>query len=79
MMTGTLQDLQSQLDKRLFYRANRNFIVNSVFLKGFRRNGYKMSLVFTAPVKDEIFVNNYRVTEFKSWLEGTHAGLLVGI
>ncbi len=79
MISSTLQDIHSQLDGRLFYRANRNFIVNSVFLKGFRRNGYKMSLVFTIPVKDEIFINNYRVTEFKDWLEGTHAGLLVKI
>ena len=68
MLSGTLQDLAGQLETHFFYRANRNFIVNSDFIKGFRKIGNRINLIFTVPARDEIYVNNYRVTEFKNWL-----------
>jgi two-component system response regulator LytT len=79
IISGTLQDVYSQLENNLFYRANRNFIINSSYLKGFRRVGYKIMLTLTVPCKEEIYVNNYRVTEFKCWLEGSRTGMLVEI
>jgi two-component system, LytTR family, response regulator LytT len=79
MMPGTLRDVYNQLETHHFYRANRNFIVNSSFLKGFRRTGYKITLIFMLPVRDEIYINSYHVSDFKSWLEGSIASGLMEI
>jgi DNA-binding LytR/AlgR family response regulator len=68
MISGTLQDLAGQLENNFFYRANRNFIINSEFIKGYRKIGNRIGLIFGVTVRDEIYVNNYRVTEFKNWL-----------
>ncbi len=75
MLSGTLQDLSGQLEPHFFYRANRHFIVNSDFIKGFRKIGNRINLIFTVPVRDEIYVNNYRVTEFKNWLSVVQSDL----
>jgi DNA-binding LytR/AlgR family response regulator len=68
LISGTLQDITGQLENNFFYRANRNFIINSDFIKGYRKIGNRINLIFSVTVRDEIYVNNYRVTEFKNWL-----------
>ncbi len=63
----TLDELQEVLDDKIFFRVNRQFIVNSNFIKNIHTSlYYKVDLEFQP--EEEITVSRDRVRDFKEWL-----------
>lgn len=65
----TLDELEDVLDEKKFFRVNRQFIINSDFIKNIHTSpNYKVELNFQ-PAED-ITVSRERVKDFKDWLVG---------
>ena len=63
----TLDELTDVLDDKKFFRVNRQFIINSDFIKNIHTSpNYKVELNFQP--KEEITVSRERVKDFKDWL-----------
>ncbi|MCD1115447.1 LytR/AlgR family response regulator transcription factor [Chryseobacterium turcicum] len=63
----TLDELTDVLDDKKFFRVNRQFIVNSDYIKNIHTSpNYKVELNFQP--KEEITVSRERVKDFKEWL-----------
>lgn len=67
-MSQTLDDLMTQLDPEIFFRANRQFIVSRQAIKDISIwFGNKLSLNLCVDVPEKIIVSKARVSEFKTW------------
>ena len=65
-----LTDLMAQLNKRLFYRANRKYIVNINFIRKYRPyEKVKLELELSVPASEEIIISQENSGGFKSWIE----------
>lgn len=65
----TLDELEEVLDEKKFFRVNRQFIVNSEYIKNIHTSpNYKVELNFQPA--EEITVSRDRVKDFKDWLVG---------
>ncbi|WP_144283102.1 LytR/AlgR family response regulator transcription factor [Chryseobacterium echinoideorum] len=63
----TLEELEDVLDEKKFFRVNRQFIINSDYIKNIHTSpNYKVELEFQP--KEEITVSRDRVKDFKDWL-----------
>ncbi len=63
----TLDELQELLDDKKFFRVNRQFIINSNFIKNIHTSPYyKVEMEFQP--EEEITVSRDRVKDFKDWL-----------
>ena len=63
----TLDELQELLDEKKFFRVNRQFIINSNFIKNIHTSPYyKVEMEFQP--EEEITVSRDRVKDFKDWL-----------
>lgn len=63
----TLDELQEVLDKKCFFRVNRQFIINSNYIKNIHTSPYyKVEMDFQPD--EEITVSRDRVKDFKDWL-----------
>ena len=63
----TLDELQEVLDEKKFFRVNRQFIINSDFIKNIHTSPYyKVEMEFQP--EEEITVSRDRVKDFKDWL-----------
>jgi DNA-binding LytR/AlgR family response regulator len=63
----TLDELQEVLDNKIFFRVNRQFIINSNFIKNIHTSPYyKVEMEFQP--EEEITVSRDRVKDFKDWL-----------
>lgn len=63
----TLDELEDALDEKKFFRVNRQFIVNSDYIKNIHTSpNYKVELEFQP--QEEITVSRDRVKDFKDWL-----------
>lgn len=63
----TLDELEDILDDKKFFRVNRQFIINSDYIKNIHTSpNYKVELEFQP--KEEITVSRERVKDFKDWL-----------
>lgn len=63
----TLDELQEVLDEKKFFRVNRQFIINSNFIKNIHTSPYyKVEMEFQS--EEEITVSRDRVKDFKDWL-----------
>ena len=63
----TLDELQEVLDEKCFFRVNRQFIINSNYIKNIHTSPYyKVEMEFQP--SDEITVSRDRVKDFKDWL-----------
>lgn len=63
----TLDELEDVLDEKKFFRANRQFIINSDYIKNIHTSpNYKVELEFQP--QEEITVSRDRVKDFKDWL-----------
>jgi len=63
----TLDELEETLDEKKFFRANRQFIINSDYIKNIHTSpNYKVELEFQP--QEEITVSRDRVKDFKDWL-----------
>lgn len=65
----TLDELTEVLDDKNFFRVNRQFIINSDYIKNIHTSpNYKVELNFQP--HEEITVSRERVKDFKDWLVG---------
>lgn len=63
----TLEELQEVLDRKCFFRVNRQFIINSNYIKNIHTSPYyKVEMDFQPT--EEITVSRDRVKDFKDWL-----------
>lgn len=63
----TLDELTEILDNQKFFRTNRQFIINSDYIKNIHTSpNYKVELNFQP--EEEITVSRERVKDFKDWL-----------
>lgn len=63
----TLDELEEVLDEKKFFRVNRQFIINSDYIKNIHTSpNYKVELNFQPA--EEITVSRDRVKDFKDWL-----------
>lgn len=69
VMGFTMEQLEQQIDPQLFFRANRQFIVNrkAITEVEFYFNGRLMVKVKPLPT-EHILISKARVPEFKSWM-----------
>ncbi len=66
----SLDELMTQLDNEIFYRANRQFIVNVNSIKTILIYGKNQLQLVTHPsAPEEVVISKNRVAEFKSWLD----------
>lgn len=68
---GSMEDIEEVVDPRLFYRANRQFIVNINAIKSARtKENSKLTIYLKEPLqKFEIDMSREKVPSFKKWLE----------
>lgn len=67
-MNHTLDDLMSELDPQLFFRANRQFIVSRDSIKDVSVwFGNKLAINLNVEVPEKIIVSKAKVGEFKAW------------
>ncbi|WP_345991132.1 LytTR family DNA-binding domain-containing protein [Chryseobacterium sp. Chry.R1] len=65
----TLDELEETLDEKKFFRVNRQFIVNSDYIRNIHTSpNYKVDLEFQPG--EEITISRDRVKDFKEWLVG---------
>ncbi|RNA60986.1 DNA-binding response regulator [Chryseobacterium nematophagum] len=63
----TLEELEDILDEKKFFRVNRQYIINSDYIKNIHTSPYyKVDLEFQP--QEEISVSRDRVKDFKDWL-----------
>lgn len=69
VMEFTMEQLEQQLDPQLFFRANRQFIINrnTVTEVDFYFNG-RLSVKINPQPSELILISKARVPEFKSWM-----------
>ena len=66
-----MEDIEVRLPGKLFYRANRQFIVQRKFIANARQySGNRLLLCLTVPTQDEIIISREKVSQFKVWLAG---------
>lgn len=67
-LNQNLDEMMSQLNPKMFFRANRQYIVSHEAIKDVSIwFGNKISLNLTAPTEEKIIVSKARVSEFKNW------------
>jgi two-component system LytT family response regulator len=67
-MSQTLDDLMAELDSKMFFRANRQFIVARSAIKDVSVwFGNKLAINLNVEVPEKIIVSKARVAEFKTW------------
>ena len=66
---SNLSELEEELDKNLFYRANRKYIINANYIKRFKPlEKSKISVELTLPVNEEIIISQENSASFKKWI-----------
>jgi DNA-binding LytR/AlgR family response regulator len=66
---NNLADLEEDLDKKYFYRANRKYIISANFIKRFKPlERSKISVELTLAVNEEIIVSQENAASFKKWI-----------
>ena len=67
-MSQTLDDLLTQLDPQMFFRANRQFIISRDAVKDVSIwFGNKLAINLTMETPEKIIISKARVAEFKHW------------
>jgi DNA-binding LytR/AlgR family response regulator len=66
---SNISELEEELDKNLFYRANRKYIINANYIKRFKPlEKSKISVELTLPVNEEIIISQENSASFKKWI-----------
>jgi DNA-binding LytR/AlgR family response regulator len=66
---NNLSELEEELDKNLFYRANRKYIINANFVKRFKPlDRSKLSVELQLPLNEEIIISQENSSSFKKWI-----------
>lgn len=71
VINQTLDELEKVLDSRLFYRANRQFLVHAKAIVEVEQYfARKLLLKLSTQTKEPIIVSKAKASEFLQWLEG---------
>ena len=66
---SNLSELEEELDKNVFYRANRKYIINANYVKRFKPlERSKISVELVLPVNEEIIISQENSASFKKWI-----------
>jgi DNA-binding LytR/AlgR family response regulator len=66
---SNLSELEEELDRNIFYRANRKYIINANYIKRFKPlERSKISVELTLPVNEEIIISQENAAAFKKWI-----------
>jgi len=66
---NNLSELEEELDRNIFYRANRKYIINANYVKRFKPlERSKISVELTLPVNEEIIISQENSASFKKWI-----------
>jgi DNA-binding LytR/AlgR family response regulator len=66
----TLEDIEELLDPKIFYRANRQSIININAIQNVRpHENQKLSVFIKAPLKMEIDISREKAPAFKKWFD----------
>jgi len=70
LVSQTLDEVEAQLDNKIFFRANRQMIVQYKACKHFTPLQFgKLELFVSPPAKDSIVISQRRAKSFKEWVE----------
>lgn len=66
----SLEELEELLDPGIFYRANRQFIVNKHFIESYKTHYTgKLELKLSNHDKEEVTVSKEKAADFKKWFD----------
>jgi len=66
---GSLDDLFESLDKNIFFRANRQFIISIRSIEKIHRYGSNQLKIATVPpTPEDVIISKNKAAEFKEWL-----------
>ena len=66
---SNLSELEEELDRTIFYRANRKYIINANYVKRFKPlERSKISVELVLPVNEEIIISQENSASFKKWI-----------
>ena len=66
---SNLSELEEELDRNYFYRANRKYIINANYVKRFKPlERSKISVELVLPVNEEIIISQENSASFKKWI-----------
>ncbi len=69
VVNHTLEELEQLVDRQLFYRANRQFLVHSKAIDAVEQYfARKLRLKLNAAIKEPIVVSKAKATEFLQWM-----------
>lgn len=69
----SLENLEELLDPKMFFRANRSYILNIAFIQDVVvYSNSRLKIVVSAKWEEEIIVSREKVNEFKLWFDGSH-------
>jgi DNA-binding LytR/AlgR family response regulator len=67
---SNLADLVAQLNNRIFYRANRKYIININFIRKYRPlDKVKVEVELSVPCQDSVVISQENASGFKNWIE----------
>jgi len=65
-----ITDLMLQLNPKMFYRANRKYIININYIKKYKPvDRVKLEIELTVPVSEAIVISQKNTSDFKEWIE----------
>jgi two-component system, LytTR family, response regulator LytT len=71
LIPNSVEELSARLDPKLFFRANRQFIISSEAIHKIHNYfNFKLKVEISADPKLEIIVSRSRTAAFKAWMNG---------
>ncbi len=68
LVDKNLKELEEELDSKIFYRANRKYIVNINYIKSYKPfDKIKILLELTVPVSQDILISQENAIDFRKW------------
>ncbi len=69
MLDQNLKELEEEMDPKIFYRANRKYMINVDCIKSYKPcDKVKLAVELTIPVSEEIIISQENTSTFKKWI-----------
>ncbi|HEU4496703.1 MAG TPA: LytTR family DNA-binding domain-containing protein, partial [Flavobacterium sp.] len=69
LLEGTLEQIESELDPKDFFRVSRKFIVSMKSIKDIVvYSNSRLKIILPTYKEDEVVVSRERVNDFKNWI-----------
>ena len=67
---NTMEEIEELLDPKIFYRANRQYIVHMEAIQSIRlHENQKLTLTLKSPLKAEVDISREKAPSFKKWID----------